>query len=157
GVNRLVARDQIRSLATRQRSVMEICPQTLKKAHVLISDACCHAGVLVQDIELEKLALKIAFTGSVQPRKDHQFVNVTRGTARSPSLALASLMASRVREALEVRDIEALFDLPVLLSEKLGIEILVFENERVAGGCILKNVGAFVFLPATRRLPDLFV
>lgn len=136
---------------------MEICHLTLNKACMLLRDACNNAGVIVQDNGLEKLALKIAFTASLQPRKDQWLANITKGTAKSPSLALASLMASRVREALGVQDIDSLFNLPILLSEKLRIEILVFENEKVAGGCILMDAGAFVLVPATRRSSDLFV
>lgn len=136
---------------------MEVCPQTLNKACLLIKNACHNAGIRIQKKELGKLALKIAFAASLQSRKDHHFAIGTRGTSRSPSLALASSMASSVRDALKVLDIEPLFDLPVLLSEKLGIDTLVFESERVAGGCVLLNEGAFVLLPAKRRLSDLFV
>jgi len=136
---------------------MEISQETLDLAEALLRNAYQNAGAPIQDPEVATLALKIAFAASVQGRNGFEFFKNTKGVVGSPSLALAASMASRVRSALEAPDDEPLFDLPRLLSEKLGTDILLLDNDRVSGGCILMNIGAFVVLPVNRRPSDLFV
>ena len=136
---------------------MEISEETLDRAEALLRNAYQNAGTPIQDAEIATLALKIAFAASVQGRNGFELSKITKGVVGSPSLALAASMASRVRSALEAPDYEPLFDLPRLLSEKLGTDILLLDNDRVSGGCILMNIGAFVVLPVNRRPSDLFV
>ena len=136
---------------------MESIEQTLNGADGLLRKAAENAGAVLPAAEIETLALKIAFALNVQPQRESNVLSIAKGMTRSPSLALATSMALRVRDSLNVGDTDPLFDLPALLSEKLNVDVLLVEADRVSGGCVLMNAGAFIVLPTTRRLSDLFV
>lgn len=136
---------------------MQVSQETLDRAEAFLRTAYRNAGVAIRPKEIATLALKIAFAESVKQRNGFELSKVTAGLVGSPTLALAASMASRVWDALKVRDVEPLLDFPVLLSEKLGIDILLIDNEELAGGCILIGTQAVILLPVNGRLSDLFV
>jgi Zn-dependent peptidase ImmA (M78 family) len=136
---------------------MQFLEQTLNGTRSFLKSVSDNSGALLSDAEIETLALKIAFALKVQPRRESHLPKTTKGASGSPSLALATSMALRVRDALKVGDTDPLLDLPALLSEKLHVDTLLLESDKVPGGCLLINSGAFLVLPATRRLSDLFV
>ena len=136
---------------------MEVSQETLNRAEALLRDAYRNAGVAIQHTEIAALALKIAFAEIVKHRDELKLSKITPGLVGSPTLALAASMASRVWDAMQVRDVEPLLDFPVLLSEKLGTDILLIDNEQLSGGCILIGTQAFILLPVNRQLSDLFV
>lgn len=136
---------------------MQVSQETLNRAEALLGTAYRNAGVALRPTEIATLALKIAFAESVKQRNGFKLSKITEGLVGSPTLALAASMAPRVWDALQVRDFEPLLDFPVLLSEKLGTDILLIDNEELSGGCILIGAQAFILLPVYRRLSDLFV
>ena len=136
---------------------MEVSQETLSRAEALLRNAYRNAGAPIHEAEIATLALKIAFASSVQRGNELGLSKITKRLIGSPSLALAASMASRVRDALQIRDVEPLLDFPLLLSEKLGTDILLIDNEQLFGGCILMSTQAFILLPTNRRLSDLFV
>jgi len=136
---------------------MEVSQETLNRAETLLETAYRNAGVAIRPTEIATLALKIAFAESVKQRNGFKLSKITAGLVGSPTLALAASLASRVWDALQLRDVEPLLDFPILLSEKLGTDILLIDNEELSGGCILIGTQAFILLPVNRRLSDLFV
>jgi IrrE N-terminal-like domain len=131
--------------------------ETLDRARLLLTDASNHAGSPLQSDEIEALAFKIAFAVSVEPATESHIGKITNRSEGPPSLALAKSMASRFRNALEVGHIDPLFDLPAMLGEKLRIDLFPVEQDHVLGGCTLIGGAAFIFLPHTRRIADLFI
>lgn len=136
---------------------MEFVEQTLNGARSLLRSASESSAALLPDTEIEPLALRIAFTLKLQPRRESHLAGIAKGASGSPSLALATKMGMRVRETLRLGDTDPLPDLPILLSEKLHVETLLLNTDIVPGGCVLMKSGAFIVLPPTRRLSDLFV
>jgi Zn-dependent peptidase ImmA (M78 family) len=136
---------------------MQVSKETLDRAEALLRTAYRNAGVGIRQTEIGTLALKIAFAESVKQLNGFKLSKITAGLVGPPTLALAASMASRVWDALQARDVEPLLDFPVLLSEKLGTDILLVDNEDLSGGCILIGTQAFILLPVNRRLSDLFV
>jgi Zn-dependent peptidase ImmA (M78 family) len=136
---------------------MELVEQTLNGARSLLQSASDNSGALLPGAEIEPLALRIAFTLNLQSRRESHLGRIIKGMSGSPSLALATSMGLRVRDALKVGDTDSLPDLPTLLSEKLHVNTLLLNSDKVPGGCVVMNSAAFIVLPPTRRLSDLFV
>jgi Zn-dependent peptidase ImmA (M78 family) len=131
--------------------------ETLDKARNLLRDGLERAGGPLLEDGIEALALKIAFAISVKPTFESRIGKAVSRGERPLSLKLASSMASQLRDELRVGGVEPLFELPSLLGEKLKIGILPLEQENVVGGCISMGNAAFIFLPQTRRVADLFI
>lgn len=136
---------------------MALKSDTLDRVRLLLTAASERAGSPLLADEIDTLAIRVAFAVSVQPETDSRIRKIPHRREGRPSLALAKLLASRIRDTLKVGHIDPLFDLPVLLAKKLKLGLFPVEQKDILGGCILMGSTSFIFLPHTRRVADLFL
>jgi Zn-dependent peptidase ImmA (M78 family) len=114
-------------------------------------------GLVLTTNDIEALAERVAISLLVQPNPTAKLNDLTTQTILPPSGFRAAALASHVRGALGVGDVDPLLNLPELLADQFNVLVFPLDQKSIAGACALIDGAAFLFLSTTFEIEILFM
>lgn len=114
------------------------------------------SGLVLTTNDIEALAERVAISLLVQPNSTAKLGDLTSQTILPPSDTRAAALASHVRGALGVGDVDPLLHLPELLADQFNVLVFPLDHKGIVGACALIDRAAFLFPSTAFEIEILF-